>query len=91
MVGCFWRNYRNIQIRIIIITGAIHISDLENIMKEYNLNKEKYGLEKDNINIWFINEEKLEKLNPDEIGFNTDTFNEVIGDMNNLYQDLFYN
>ena len=65
--------------------------NLENIMKEYNLNKEKYGLEKDNINIWFINKEKLEKLNPDEIGFNTDTFNEVIGDMNNLYQDLFYN
>ena len=65
--------------------------NLENIVKEYNLNKEKYGLEKDNINIWFINEEKLEKLNPDEIGFNTDTFNEVIGDMNNLYQDLFYN
>lgn len=63
--------------------------DTKNEEEEYGLDKE-YGLKKENINIWFLNRGKMELIEKEEGQFNIDTFDEVMGEMYNLNNDLLF-
>ena len=63
--------------------------DTKNEEEEYGLDK-GYGLKKENVNIWFLNEGKMELIEKEEEQFNIDTFDEVMGEMYNLNNDLLF-
>ena len=55
----------------------------------YNVNQ-NYGIGKDDINVWFLNDGTVNELKVDEEGVETSTFNKVVAKMNNFYQDLYF-
>ena len=63
--------------------------DTKDEEEEYGLDKE-YGLKKENINIWFLNQGKMKLIEKEEGQFNIDTFDEVMGEMYNLNNDLLF-
>ena len=64
-------------------------SNIGKIDNEYEI-YEDYGIDKNNINVWFLNKETIKEIEIDEDGFETETFNEVVAGMNNFYQDLYF-
>ena len=64
-------------------------SNIEKVNIEYNVNQ-NYGIDKDDINVWFLNDETVNELKVDEEGVETSTFNKVVAKMNNFYQDLYF-
>lgn len=63
--------------------------DTKNEEEKYGLDK-GYGLKKEDVNIWFLNEGKMELIEKEEEQFNIDTFDEVMGEMYNLNNDLLF-
>lgn len=63
--------------------------DTKSEEEEYRLST-NYGLKKENVNIWFLNEGKMKLIEKEEGQFNIDTFNEVVGEMYNLNNDLLF-
>ena len=63
--------------------------DTKDEEEEYGLDKEN-GLKKENINIWFLNKGKMKLIEKEEGQFNIDTFDEVMGEMYNLNNDLLF-
>lgn len=64
-------------------------SNIEKVNIEYNVNQ-NYGIDKDDINVWFLNDGTVNELKVDEEGVETSTFNKVVAKMNNFYQDLYF-
>ena len=64
-------------------------SNIGKIDSEYEIH-EDYGIDKNNINVRFLNEDTIKEIEIDEEGFETETFNEVVAGMNNFYQDLYF-
>jgi len=64
-------------------------SNIEKVNIEYNVNQ-NYGIDKDDINVWFLNDGTVNELKVDEEGVETSTFNKVVTKMNNFYQDLYF-
>lgn len=64
-------------------------SNIEKINKEYDVSQD-YGIDKNDINVWFLNDGTINELKADEEGFETLTFNKVVAKMNNFYQDLYF-
>ncbi len=64
-------------------------SNIEKINTEYDVNQD-YGIDKNDINVWFLNDGTINELKADEEGFETLTFNKVVAKMNNFYQDLYF-
>ena len=64
-------------------------SNIENVNIEYNVNQ-NYGIDKDDINVWFLNDGTVNELKVDEEGVETSTFNKVVAKINNFYQDLYF-
>ena len=64
-------------------------SNIEKVNIEYNVNQ-NYGIGKDDINVWFLNDGTVNELKVDEEGVETSTFNKVVAKMNNFYQDLYF-
>ena len=63
--------------------------DTKSEEEEYGLDKD-YGLKKENINIWFLNRGEMKLIEKEEVQFNIDTFDEVMGEMYNLNNDLLF-
>lgn len=63
--------------------------NIEKVNIEYNVNQ-NYGIDKDDINVWFLNDGTVNELKVDEEGVETSTFNKVVAKMNNFYQDLYF-
>ena len=64
-------------------------SNIEKVNIEYNVNQ-NYGIDKDDINVWFLNDGTVNELKVDEEGVETSTFNKVVAKINNFYQDLYF-
>jgi hypothetical protein len=64
-------------------------SNIKKVNIEYNVNQ-NYGIGKDDINVWFLNDGTVNELKVDEEGVETSTFNKVVAKMNNFYQDLYF-
>lgn len=64
-------------------------SNISEIDEEYKTD-EDYGIDKNSVNVWFLNNGIAEEIKIDEEGFETETFNEVMAVMNNFYQDLYF-
>ena len=62
----------------------------DKIIKEHSIDKENYGLKQEDINVYFLNNKKIEMAEVREDGIITETFNETIGEIDNLYQDLIF-
>ena len=65
-------------------------SNLDNIIKKYSINKKYYGLKSSDLNILFLNNNEIENLEIASSEINTTTFNDVIGDIYGLHDDLFF-
>ena len=64
-------------------------SNIEKVNIEYNVNQ-NYGIDKDDINVWFLNDGTVNELKVDEEGVETSTFNKVVAKIINFYQDLYF-
>ena len=62
----------------------------DEIIKEYSIDRENYGLRQENVNIYFLNNKTIEQAEFGEDGVITETFNEVLGEIDNLYQELLF-
>ena len=62
----------------------------DEIIEEYSIDRENYGLRQENVNVYFLNNKKIEIAEFGEDGIITDTFNEVLGEIDNLYQELLF-
>ena len=62
----------------------------DEIIKEYSVDRENYGLRQENVNIYFLNNKTIEQAEFGEDGVITETFNEVLGEIDNLYQELLF-
>lgn len=59
-------------------------------VEEYSINRENYGLKQEDINVYFLNNRTIEMAEFGEDGIITKTFNEVLGEIDNLYQELLF-
>ena len=64
-------------------------SNIEKVNIEYNVNQ-NYGIDKDDINVWFLNDGTVNELKVDEEGVETSTVNKVVAKINNFCQDLYF-
>ena len=62
----------------------------DEIIEEYSIDKENYGLRQEDVNVYFLNNKTIEMAEFGEDGIITDTFNEVLGEIDNLYQELLF-
>ena len=62
----------------------------DEIIKEYSIDRENYGLRQEDVNIYFLNNKTIEQAEFVEDGVITETFNEVLGEIDNLYQELLF-
>ena len=62
----------------------------DEIIKEYFIDRENYGLRQEDVNIYFLNNKMIEQAEFGEDGVITETFNEVLGEIDNLYQELLF-
>ena len=62
----------------------------DEIIKEYSIDRENYGLRQEDVNIYFLNNKTIEQAEFGEDGVITETFNEVLGEIDNLYQELLF-
>ena len=62
----------------------------DEIIKEYFIDRENYGLRQEDVNIYFLNNKTIEQAEFGEDGVITETFNEVLGEIDNLYQELLF-
>lgn len=64
--------------------------NLEELEQEYRIHKEDYGLEAEKVNIWFLHDGSMELLDKKEGRIDVDTFDNITGEMYNLYNDLLF-
>ena len=62
----------------------------DEIIKEYSIDRQNYGLRQEDVNIYFLNNKTIEQAEFGEDGVITETFNEVLGEIDNLYQELLF-
>ena len=62
----------------------------DKIIKEHSINRENYGLRQKDVNVYFLNNKTIKKAEFEEDGIITETFNEVLGEIDNLYQELLF-
>ncbi len=62
----------------------------DEIIEEYSIDRENYGLRQEDVNVYFLNNKTIEMAEFGEDGIITDTFNEVLGEIDNLYQELLF-
>jgi len=62
----------------------------DEIIEEYSIDKENYGLRQEDVNVYFLNNKTIEQAEFGEDGVITETFNEVLGEIDNLYQELLF-
>lgn len=62
----------------------------DEIIEEYSIDRENYGLRQEDVNVYFLNNKTIEMAEFGEDGIITDTFNEVFGEIDNLYQELLF-
>ena len=62
----------------------------DEIIKEYSIDRENYGLRQEDVNVYFLNNKTIKKAEFEEDGIITETFNEVLGEIDNLYQELLF-
>ena len=62
----------------------------DEIIKEYSIDRENYGLRQEDVNVYFLNNKTIEMAEFGEDGIITETFNEVLGEIDNLYQELLF-
>ena len=62
----------------------------DEIIEEYSIDRENYGLRQEDVNVYFLNNKTIEIAEFGEDGIITDTFNEVLGEIDNLYQELLF-
>ena len=62
----------------------------DEIIEEYSIERENYGLRQEDVNVYFLNNKTIEMAEFGEDGIITDTFNEVLGEIDNLYQELLF-
>ena len=63
--------------------------NIKEVMSEYELDV-NYGINKEDVSIWFLNDGIVNELEITEEGFDTLTFNETVAEMNNFYRDLYF-
>ena len=63
---------------------------LSQIIEEYSIDRENYGLRQEDVNVYFLNNKTIEQAEFGEDGVITETFNEVLGEIDNLYQELLF-
>ena len=62
----------------------------DEIIKEHSIDRENYGLRQEDVNVYFLNNKTIKKAEFEEDGIITETFNEVLGEIDNLYQELLF-
>ena len=62
----------------------------DEIIEEYSIDRENYGLRQEDVNVYFLNNKTIEMAEFGEDGIITETFNEVLGEIDNLYQELLF-
>jgi hypothetical protein len=62
----------------------------DEIIEEYSIDRENYGLRQEDVNVYFLNNKTMEMAEFGEDGIITETFNEVLGEIDNLYQELLF-
>ena len=62
----------------------------DQIIEEYSIDRENYGLRQEDVNVYFLNNKTIEQAEFGEDGVITETFNEVLGEIDNLYQELLF-
>ena len=62
----------------------------DEIIEEYSIDRENYGLRQEDVNVYFLNNKTIEQAEFGEDGVITETFNEVLGEIDNLYQELLF-
>ena len=62
----------------------------DQIIEEYSIDRENYGLRQEDVNVYFLNNKTIEMAEFGEDGIITETFNEVLGEIDNLYQELLF-
>ena len=62
----------------------------DEIIKEHSIDRENYGLRQEDVNVYFLNNKTIKKVEFEEDGIITETFNEVLGEIDNLYQELLF-
>lgn len=65
-------------------------SNLENIIAKYHINEKYFGLKSSDMNILFLNNNEIENLEIISSEINTTTFNDVIGEIYDLHDDLLF-
>ena len=62
----------------------------DQIIEEYSIDRENYGLRQEDVNVYFLNNKTIKQAEFGEDGVITETFNEVLGEIDNLYQELLF-
>ena len=62
----------------------------DEIIKEHSIDRENYGLRQEDVNVYFLNNKTIKQAEFGEDGVITETFNEVLGEIDNLYQELLF-
>ena len=62
----------------------------DEIIEEYSIDRENYGLRQEDVNVYFLNNKTIKQAEFGEDGVITETFNEVLGEIDNLYQELLF-
>ena len=65
-------------------------SNLDNIITKYHINEKYFGLRSSDVNILFLNNNEIENLEIISSEINTTTFNDVIGEIYDLHDDLLF-
>ena len=65
-------------------------SNLDNIITKYHINEKYFGLKSSDVNILFLNNNEIENLEIISSEINTTTFNDVIGEIYDLHDDLLF-